>query len=885
MNVENSQSRSYRFFACWAAFSYRNALWVILFAVMIAALSVVYTARNLGVHTDTTDMLSEDVPFRINHERYKEVFPQYKDTMLLVVDAPTPEQAHASAKHLADGLKADAEHFYDAYYLSGEAFFEQNGLLYKSIPDLELITDRLAAAQPLVARIADDPTLYTFAEVLNEAVDELRNGRDLDLETVFDGVSATLDAQHAGMPRALSWQALLGGERQADNYQELVLARPILDYTQLFAAEQSIAAIREVAQAVGLTDESAETMRITGAVALAFDELNSAMYGAQDAGLLALVMVAVVLFMALRRPGAVLTVLLSLILGLLLTAGFATLAVGHLNLISIAFAVLYIGLGVDYAIHFLLRHQELRQSGRSVADTLHATGGDMGRSLMICAVTTAIGFYAFMPTTYRGVAELGLISGTGMVISLLVTLTLLPALQRFFPTRRRMSNVSIDSVNKVLEMPIRSRKLVFVVTIGAIIASVAALPQIRFDYNLLNLNNPQAESVQTFRELLAEAEDSPWHIIALADDHQQTEELVQQLSALPEVDKVMTILDLVPTEQAIKSQLIEEMAMTLGPIAFTSQMQQSDAYSHTQQQAKLEELKQSLDQLVIEQPNHPIVIPARTLSISLANLLIQLTQLNQAADEHGATQLLQVVSHDLLRLLPESILRLQMALGAEPFTQAMLPESLSSHWQSQESVYRLAVYPTENINDNDALRRFVRAVQQVSPGATGAPVISLEAGEAVVDAFVHAFSLALLGVTLALLVLLRSVASTVLVLVPLLLAALFTGAGTVYLGVPFNFANIIALPLLLGIGIDCSVHMVHRSRNAGVVYENLLHTSTARAIFYSALTTLVGFGSLAFSPHQGTASMGLLLAVGVLLTLICVLIILPVLLQSSGKKT
>lgn len=880
--MEVSGSRSYRFFARWAAFSYQNAVWVILLALIIAALSVIYTARNLGVHTDTTDMLSEDVPFRVNHERYKDVFPQYKDTLLLVVDAPTPEQAHGVAKHLANNLQEDETNFYDAYYLSGEDFFEQNGLLYKSIPELEDITDHLAAAQPLIARIADDPTLYTFVTVLTEAIDELRNGRNLDLEPVLDGVSATLDAQLAGEPRALSWQVLLGGERQEDSYQELVLVRPKLDYTELFAAELSIAAIRDAAQAVGLTDDASEKMRITGAVALAYDELNSAMYGAQDAGLLALVMVTVVLFMALRTPGAVFTVLLSLVLGLILTAGFATVAVGHLNLISIAFAVLYIGLGVDYAIHFLLRHQELRQSGRSVPDTLYTTGGDMGRALMVCAVTTAIGFYAFMPTAYRGVAELGLISGTGMIISLLVTLTLVPALQRFFPTRTLKLAVSVHSINKVLDLPRRSRKLVYVVTTIAIVASVIALPQVKFDYNLLNLNNPQAESVQTFRELLADAEDSPWHIIALADDYQETEQLVQQLSNLPEVDKVVSVLDLVPTAQAEKSQLIEEMALTLGPILFATASQTQESHSVSQQQLKLEELQQSLKQLIAEQPDHVAIISVRALNLSLVNLLALINEANNGA---RTEQLLRAVEHDLLSLLPGSIWRLQVALEAEPFTQQLLPQSLSSHWQSHDDVYRLAIYPTENINDNDALRRFVRAVQQVTPYATGAPVISLEAGEAVVDAFVHAFSLALLGVTLALLILLRNVLSTVLVLVPLLLAALFTGAGTVYLGVPFNFANIIALPLLLGIGIDCSVHMVHRSRNTGVVYENLLQTSTARAIFYSALTTLVGFGSLAFSPHEGTASMGLLLAVGVFLTLVCVLIILPVLLQSSSKKT
>ena len=877
-----SHSLSYRIFARWAAISYQYAVWVILVAFLVAVLSVAYTVRNLGVHTDTTDMLSEDIPFRLNHERYKEAFPQYKDTMLLVLDAPTPEQVHAAAKQLATYLQKDVTHFHDVYYLSGDDFFERNGLLYKSIPELERIADRLAAAQPLVARIAENPTFYTLISVLTEAIDELRAGRKLELEPVLNGVSATLDARLAGIPRALSWQALFSGEAQKNTYQELVLAQPKLDYTQLFAAEQPIAAVRAAAREIGLVDDSPEKLRITGKVALAYDELTSAMNGAQDAGLLALAMVAAVLFIALRTAGSVLIVLLSLILGLLLTAAFATVAVGHLNLISIAFAVLYIGLGVDYAIHFLLRHQELSKHSQLVSDALYTTSGDMGGALSICAVTTAIGFYAFMPTDYRGVAELGLISGTGILISLLVTLTLVPALQRYLPTQHKQPSTNVTAVSKLLELPRWSHKFVYGVTAIALLVSIVALPRVEFDYNLLNINNPHAESVTTFQELLADAKDSPWHIIALAEDHQETENIIQRLSSLPEVDKVVTLFDLVPKEQEAKHFLIEEMALTLGPIAFSTPSEETSDQTLAQQRAALEILRNVLDQFIAEQSNHAASTAARALSLSLSELLARLNTTSIGKGQ-GEEQLFHAASNDLLHLLPDSLKRMQTAFEAEPFTQQALPASLRTHWYSQNDIYRIAIYPVENINYNNALKRFVRAVQQVTPDATGAPIISLEAGEAVVEAFVQAFSLALLGVVLALLVLLRNVTSILLVLVPLLLAALFTVACTVLLELPFNFANIIALPLLLGIGVDCSVHMVHRSRKTGVAYENLLHTSTTRAIVYSTLTTFVGFGSLVFSPHQGTASMGLLLAVGVLLTLICVLIILPVLLQSFSQ--
>jgi len=877
--VGTSDDTSYRIFSRWAAFSHQQALWVILLAIIVACVSVVYTANNLGIHTDTTDMLSEEVPFRVNHKRYKEAFPQYEDAFLLVVDAPTPEQAHAAAKQLNTYLQNDTEHFYEASYLSGDGFFEQNGLLYKDIDELEKITDRLADAQPLIARLAENLTLDTFASVLTEAVVEITNGRTLDLDAVFNGVSATLDARHTDTPRALSWQILLDGEQQADRYQEIILTRPKLDYAQLFAAEQPMTAIRETAENLGIHAESSVNLRITGEAALAYDELHSAMRGAQDAGMIALTLVIVVLLVALRSIGMIITVLLSLILGLLLTAAFATFAVGHLNLISIAFAVLYIGLGVDYAIHFLLRHEEVHRSGLPVTESLPKASGDIGRALTVCAVTTAIGFYAFMPTTYDGVAELGLISGSGMIISLLVTLTIVPALQRIFPARQVKPLFTFKLLHRALEWPAHSRKTIYLFTITAVILSFAAFPQIRFDYNLLNLNDPRVESVEAFRNLLENSDDSPWHIIALEDNQSEAEQLVRQLKSLPEVDKVITILDLVPENQDEKIALIDEMAMTLGPISFSPIVHQ-DIQIDTQRIA-LNDLQDALNRFITEQPGHAAVPAAQALHASLSTLL---NQLDLAGTPTAHKELLSAVAHDLLHLLPESIQRLQIALQAEPFDRQAIPESVRIHWLSDDNTYRIAIYPAENIDDNNALSRFVRAVQKISPGATGVPVISLEAGDAVVDAFIHAFSLALIGVIIALLVLLRNIKSTVLVLVPLLLAALFTGASTVLLDIPFNFANVIALPLILGIGIDCSVHMVHRSRNTGETYENLLHTSTTRAIFYSALTTMAGFGSLIFSQHQGTSSMGLLLLAGVILTLVCVLIILPALLKTAQNS-
>jgi hopanoid biosynthesis associated RND transporter like protein HpnN len=875
-----SPSRTYEIFARWSTVSYRHGKWVLLAALLIAVSCGIYVSRNLGMNTDTTDMLSEHLPFRVNMKHYNKTFPQDIDNMLLVVEAPTPEQARAAAQRLAERLKTDTANFHDIYAPAADDFFVRNGLLYESIPELAQITDRIAAAQPLIAHIAHDPTLPAFADVLSQAVEEMNKGRSMELRPVMAGISATLDARIVGSPRPLSWQTLFNDETQKNKYKQIIIVKPKLDFSQLMPAEQSMTALHGAAKDVGITDHGPIRLRITGEAALASEELESSLSGMEFAGIITFVMVGVVLYFAMRTGGLIINVLVCLLMGLLLTAAFATAVVGHLNLISIAFAVLYIGLGADFAIHFLLRYREVLEGGLAPNDAIKVSGGDAGAALTACTITNAIGFYAFMPTDYSGVAELGIISGTGMIISLLVTLTIGPALLRCLPQGKFKKSLPKSSVGKVLELSLKWHRVTYFVTVAASLAALVMLPQVRFDYNLLNMQDPRGDAVQAFRELLADAEDSPWHAVALAKARKEAEFLAQRVAQLPEVSKVVTIQDFVPLEQEEKLLLIEEMALTTGPIAMSTRPEPPPKGDAARQRHALETLASALDRFIKAQPSHPATETARKLKSSLANLFTRLD--TASADERG--KLLNSVEDDLLVTLPIALQSLRLATEAAPFNEDDLPIELINRWHSPiTGEYRVAIYPAEDLNDNDALRRFVKSVQHVAPDAIGAPMVSLEAGEAVVQAFIQAFLLALVGIIVILLILLRSLKYTVLVLLPLLLSSLFTASFTVLLDVPFNFANIITLPLLLGLGIDSSLHMVHRSLNNELVSEVLVHTSTARAIFYSALTALVDFASLMFSSHQGTASMGIMLTVGLAFTLVCTLAILPVLLRLPAQ--
>lgn len=878
--MEFSHSRTYNVFARCTSFCYRHAPWVLLISFIFVAVGAVYTARNLGMNTDTTDMLSEHLPFRVNDAKYNKAFSQDTDILLLVLSAPTPEQAYSSASRLVALLQQDKKNFSDVYAPSVEDFFGRNGLLYEDIPQLEHITDHLAQAQPLIAQIARNPTLPTFVTLLTQATDELNKGQSLELEPVFKGVSETIDAQLAGQARPLSWQTLFRGEPFKTDYQEIIVVKPVPDYSELLPSKQPIMAVRTAAEKAGVSSDGPVQLRITGDMALADDELESSLNGMEIAGAVTFIMVGAVLYSAMYTIGMTMAVLICLIAGLVLTAAFATAAIGQVNVISIAFAVLYIGLGVDFGIHFLLRYQEKLGNGLSVKTAVCRSGGEVGVALASCTVANAIGFYAFIPTSYSGVAELGIIAGTGMVISLLVTFIIGPALLPYLSKSLVTSTDNGKTFAKLLKVSLQWKKPIHIAAVLMLLFAVVLLPQIRFDYNLLNMHDQKGEAVQTFRELLTSSDYSPWYAVVLSEDRDEIQPLKEKLSELPEVSKVVSIQDLVPSGQNEKLAMIEEMALILGP-ELSMMAPSKDRQMVLQQSQVLVSLSTALERFINNYPDSPVSASARQLRDSTQALLDRLNTVDSSAKD----KLLRSLEDNLLSTLSVALQRLKRLIEAAPFSEQDLPASLANRWHSRTGEYLVAVYPSGDIGDNESLRRFVRSVQQVAPQATGIPVISLEAGNAVIDAFIQAFSFTLIGVTVALLFMLRSLKYTLLVLVPLLLSSIFTGVFTVMLDMPFNFANIIALPLLLGLGIDSSLNMVQRSIGQQDKSENLVHTSTPRAVFYSALTTLVGFGSLMFSPHEGTASMGILLTVGLAFTLICTLIILPSLLGNSRQQT
>lgn len=855
-----------------------GARWgVLLMAVLLAGASLYYGARHLGVTTDTAELLADDLPFRQALQRLQQQFPQLVDTVIAVVEAPTPEQARAGAEALAERLTTHPR-LTSVHYPAGDEFFVRHGLLFLALDELYDLSDRLIAAQPLLAQLLDDPTAAGLFGSLATALEQLDPGRGDELAPVIRGIDQGIAAVLAERPYQLSWRRVVRGETELIAVaREIVVIQPDLDFTELGARRAALGAIRDAAEELelGLDEEAGVRVRLTGKIALVHDELQSLAEGTRLTWLLALCAVAVVLYLAMRSVRLVAATLVTLLLGLALTAGFAALTVGRLNLISIAFALLYISLGVDYAIHFILRYRERSRRGEERGPALAGTGADLFGALGLCALSTAIAFYAFVPTPYAGVSELGIIAGTAMFISLALSFTVLPALLAMVPAaslRRPDLRLAPRAGEAVLRLPLRRPNAVRAMALVLGLTALLLVPQVRFDTDPLNLRDPDSESVAVLRDLLAAGESDYWDIAVLAADGRAAKDLERELAALDTVAGVRSLFDFVPQRQDEKLAVLDDLRVILGLDLAGAQARGEDH--------DLAETRAALEALIEAARERGTLSAAGD---GAEGLLERLIERLRALDAVLSPALIERLENDLLATLGPALGELDTALAAGSVRLADLPETLLARWRSPAGVHRLQVEPAVDASDSEALGRFVASVQQAVPDATGAPVARFEAASAVATAFVQALALALAGVTVLLAVVLRRLGDTLAVVLPLLLGAAVTAAATVVIRMPFNFANIIALPLLLGIGVDSGIHMVQRARLGDLRDGHLLATSTARAVIYSTLTTAVGFGSLAFSPHPGTASMGVLLGMGVLVVLLTTLLVLPVLLPRRRR--
>ncbi|MBV9654286.1 MAG: MMPL family transporter, partial [Acetobacteraceae bacterium] len=507
------------------------------------------------------------------------------------------------------------------------------------------------------------------------------------------------------------------------------------------------------------------------------------------------------------------------------------------------------------------RGMRLRYADPDVAMT--ETGRRVGTQILVAAAATAAGFLAFVPTEFRGVAELGVIAGVGMLIAFACTLLFLPAAITVLRPRERAASAGFAWAEP-LDDVIRRRRVPILAVFGALAAlGGALLPRLTFDSDPLHTKNPNTEAMRTLYDLMDNPVTNPFTIDILAPNAADAASLADKLEKLSLVDSVITVNSFVPADQPPKLAAIADAATILGATLAPHE----PAAPVTPDQIRMA-ASTALQQIQLALPKVPADSP-------LVPLAADLKALSAAPDE-------TVVAADqaLTRFLPTQLAQLRTALTATPVTLADLPPELTRDWVLPDGQARIQVVPKPEARNSKGLRHFVRQVVAVAPNAGGSAVTIEATSATIVGSFRKAAIGALLAITIILFVALRRVLDVALVLAPLLLTSLMTVILAVLLPMPLNYANIIALPLLLGVGVSFNVYFVMNWR-AGRI--DVLGSPTARAILFSALTTATAFGSLALSGHPGTASMGELLLVSLGCTLVASLFFLPALLAAVPR--
>jgi uncharacterized protein len=848
--------------------SRRHALIVLLAGLALAAFSAIYAASHLSVTTDTDVMFAPNLPWRQRAAEFSKDFPQFRDLLVAVIDAREPEEAETTAAALADALAADHVHFNSVRRPDASPFLRKEGLLFLDTKALTDLMDHTVDAQPFLGQLVADPTARGLFSALSLLGMGASKG-DVDLSPYLGSLEAFHQSMAdvlSGHPRPLSWQSLLGGGLNdlAPKYK-FVLVQPKLDYGALQPGGEATNAMRAVIAGLEFVKSGVARVRITGQVALADEEFATVVEGAVVGLVGSVVLITLWLFLAVKTWRLIAPILATLGLGLMLTLLFAAVAVGTLNLVSVGFGILFVGIAVDFAIQFSVRYRERRFEYPDPAEAMRQNGLRTGLQILVASVATSAGFLGFVPTDFSGVAELGLIAGIGMLIAFLCTMAFLPAVITLCRPPGEEAVVGFAWLAPFDPMMARHRRPILVVFIVLAALALAVSPRLEFDSDPLHTKNPDTEAMRTLYDLMDDPLTNPYSIDILAPSVADADALKPKLAKLPTVSKVIDVDSFVPDDQQTKLAIIADADSILAPTLVARAASAPIKPDEVRLAAKtaFAQIEPALAKLPKDHP--------------LGAIAGDLRQLMAAADP-----VLLETNDMLTRFLPDQLDSLRTALTAAPVTLASIPPEVSRDWLLPDGRARVQVMSTPQVRSSQGLHEFVAQVTAVAPDAGGSAVTIEATSETIVGAFRSAAIIAVVAITVILFLALHRVLDVGLVLAPLILSALLTLLVTVLLRLPLNFANIIALPLLLGVGVSFNIYFVMNWR-AG--RHAVLGSATARAIIFSALTTGTAFGSLALSAHPGTASMGRLLLISLACTLAASLVFVPALLSSVHART
>ena len=922
----------------------RLTLAVVLLSCGLALLT---TQQSLQFRAQRSDLIDPSAAF---HQRWLNYTQRFGDTsdIIVVVESDQPATIKRVLDRLGTAFEQHEALFSNALYKIEPGSLRGKGLQYLTPRQLRLGLDRLDGYRPVIAGRWELTQLASLAE---------RLGYQLSARAARDP-SADLSSLYAHVERlSLSLQRLIDDDddfispwpellpldaRQQDQARQVVYllnasgkmgflkVRPTSDSTTLDGASAAITKLRDIVSRVS-TDFPGVRIGATGIPLLEYDEMRRSRADMLWASSISAVVVGLLLWIGFRGLRHPLLALVMLSVGVIWAFGFTTLAVGHLNILSVAFAVILIGLGVDFAIHYLARYLELRQAGRMLRPALLETSSTVGTGIVTAAVTTALAFFCATFTQFLGVAELGLIAAGGILLCALATFVVLPCLIALADRRVEPGRLPILFRGRVLRS-ITSRHPGVVLAGSAVVAGIVSAGwidlsnggisrRVRYDYNLLNLQARGLESVELQRRLFQEADDSLLYAVSMADTPEQARVLRAQFERLPSVHHVEDLAARLPVTRPEKTRLLVQ--------GFHAQLARLPSQVPPLPAADPAVVGSACEGLyaALAEDSDSRLVTARGALDKFLNRFSDLSLPRQIA-------FLNAFEYRSTTALLRQLQSIAAAADSEPVTVSDLPPELTSRFVSPQGKWLLQVFPKEQIWDIEPLTNFVRDVRSVDPEATGTPLQNFEASQQIMDSYekaalyalavivivllidflrpelrmvtllppvvitaLVAFSLAVRGseiqpssvavlylvftVSIACILDFRNVCDMLLAMLPPLGGAALMFGVFAYLDVSLNPANLIVLPLVLGIGVDDGVHVVHDYRLQRGRYR--MSSSTISAIVLTSLTSMAGFGSLMVASHYGLRSVGLVMVIGVASCLFVSLVPLPAALTIAAR--
>ncbi len=923
-------SLRYRIFRALAQVSIKRPYLVLLCAVALSIASILYTKARLEFHTGQDDLITPNSRASRDYLDYTSEFPDLDGLVVVVRAAPDPARAERFADALAARLNADHPNVKTVFYKIDAGAFADRAMLYMPAADLDALAQKLRAAFPMLGGYAADPSLAGFFAIVNAGIDrqvraqmpremqsrlqgkvpsnlsgDLRNRMRAPaaasqdslrgastapppapgpsdsgafdtgaIDTVLNGMLADADSAKYVSP----WQSMMqaGGQDSvqghgylvSDNGKYLLLqvapgdgVKDGPDPTE--AIESDLNAVRAAFPGV--------MAGMTGGPALAHAEETTTAHDIALASMIAIgsnVLLLVIPFTAVVEP---LFAVLALLAGVAWSFGFTTLAIGHLNLLSAVFTSVLAGIGINFPIHLMARYDEGRRQGATSAEAVELAVVNTGTGVFASACIMALAFLTPVFTDFRGIAELGIVSAAGLFLCLISALLVFPALvvlrDRYRPARAR-PQLAPQARASILEAAFRRPALIVVGAVAVTLGALLLTGRVSFDQNLLKLQAEQTEAVKFENILLKDSGRSSWFAVSLAPSIEAGEARAAAFRKLPEVSDVETISTYIPDDQAAKLKTLHGLSAMLAPIKMAPLQHPGDP---TRLARELGQLAGRLNMIASADPSGAADGTAKLAQTALYRLR---SDPNAFAGYEAST------NADLRARLVE----LKRDLKPAAVTAANLPKVVRERFIGKSGRYLVQIYPRGDVWEDAALGRFIRALKTVDEDVTGPPVQTYNIATVMRRGYEHAAVLALIAVFVFVFADFRNLRDTALATVPLLFGGAWMLEAMGYMGWEFNLANLFAVPILIGTGVDNGVNMLYRWREERDKSALILTKAVGKSVTICSLTTIAGFAALITAEHRGISSLGWVLSLGVTLILIATLVVLPAMFELVGGR-